>query len=40
MSEPRLIRYENNDGVVTLTIDRPEKRNAMNPRCTGRCMRH
>jgi trans-feruloyl-CoA hydratase/vanillin synthase len=34
MSEPserQLIRVENDDGIVTLTIDRPEKRNAMNP---------
>jgi trans-feruloyl-CoA hydratase/vanillin synthase len=31
MAERPLIRYENKDGIVTLTIDRPEKRNAMNP---------
>lgn len=31
MPDRPLIRYENDDGIVTLTIDRPEKRNAMNP---------
>jgi len=31
LAERPLIRYENVDGIVTLTIDRPEKRNAMNP---------
>jgi len=31
VSDRPLIRVENNSGVVTLTIDRPEKRNAMNP---------
>ena len=30
-SERQLIRVQNDDGIVTLTIDRPEKRNAMNP---------
>ncbi len=31
VSDRPLIRVENNGGVATLTIDRPEKRNAMNP---------
>ena len=31
MAERSLIRVENDEGIVTLTIDRPEKRNAMNP---------
>lgn len=31
VSERPLIRVQNDDGIVTLVIDRPEKRNAMNP---------
>lgn len=31
MTERQLIRVENDDGIFTLYIDRPEKRNAMNP---------
>ena len=31
VSEQPLIRVANDNGIVTLTIDRPEKRNAMNP---------
>jgi feruloyl-CoA hydratase/lyase len=31
LSDKPLIRVENDDGIVTLFIDRPEKRNAMNP---------
>jgi trans-feruloyl-CoA hydratase/vanillin synthase len=31
MSERSLVRVENDEGIVTLTFDRPEKRNAINP---------
>ena len=31
MTDRPLIRVENDEGIVTLTIDRPEKRNAINP---------
>jgi trans-feruloyl-CoA hydratase/vanillin synthase len=31
LAERQLIRVEKKDGIVTLYIDRPEKRNAMNP---------
>lgn len=30
-TERKLVRVENDDGIVTLTFDRPEKRNAINP---------
>lgn len=30
VSDRPLVRVENDDGIVTLTIDRPEKRNALN----------
>jgi trans-feruloyl-CoA hydratase/vanillin synthase len=31
MTERSLVRVENDEGIVTVTIDRPEKRNAINP---------
>ena len=35
MSVPRLVRFENHDGVARITIDREAKRNALNDEVAG-----